>query len=118
MKNLKLFNIILVMALSFFASATFAKSQPLLDQTHLEAGIKCASCHGKAEQREAVTMMKCVKCHNTEKLAKKTENFEPTNPHKNRHFGTETDCTNCHKVHEKSVNYCTGCHNRFDFVVP
>ncbi len=118
MKNLTLRNILLSLALSFFASGAMAKSSTLLDQTHAKAGIKCASCHGKAETREAVTMMKCVKCHNTKKLAAKTKNVMPTNPHKNRHFDTETTCSNCHNVHEPSVNYCGSCHLRFDFVIP
>ncbi|WP_434086724.1 cytochrome c3 family protein [Shewanella mesophila] len=51
-------------------------------------------------------------------MAKKTANMQPTNPHKNRHFDTETTCSNCHNVHEKSQNYCEGCHARFNFVVP
>jgi ribosomal protein L37AE/L43A len=117
MKNLTLFNIMLSLVLSVFAGNALAKDT-LLDQTHFAAGVKCASCHGKAETREPVTMLKCVKCHNTTKLAAKTENVKPTNPHKNRHFDTETNCSNCHNVHQKSENYCVGCHPRFDFVVP
>ena len=107
----------LSLVLSVFAGNALAKDT-LLDQTHFAAGVKCASCHGKAETREAVTMLKCVKCHNTTKLAKKTADVKPTNPHKNRHFDTETTCSNCHNVHEKSQNYCEGCHARFNFVVP
>ncbi|WP_144212955.1 cytochrome c3 family protein [Shewanella donghaensis] len=118
MKKLSLRNIMLCLALSVFASGAMAKSSTLLDQTHAAEGLKCASCHGKAQIREAVTMTKCIKCHNTKKLAAKTKDVKPTNPHKNRHFGTETDCANCHKVHQKSENYCSGCHVRFDFVVP
>ncbi|KFZ39182.1 flavodoxin [Shewanella mangrovi] len=118
MKNFKLFNIILAAALTVFAGSTMAKSDTLLDQTHFSKGIKCASCHGDAQPREAVTMMKCVKCHNTEKLAKKTKDMKPTNVHNNRHFGTETDCLSCHKVHQKSENACVSCHPRWDFKVP
>ncbi|MCL1159716.1 cytochrome c3 family protein [Shewanella inventionis] len=118
MKKLTLRNIMLCLALSFFASSTMAETPALLDQTHAAKGLKCASCHGNAEHREAVTMTKCIKCHNTEKLAKKTKDVKPTNPHENRHFGTETDCAKCHNVHKKSENYCGSCHLRFDFVVP
>lgn len=118
MKNLTLLNIILSLVLSVFAGSALANKAVLLDQTHAAAGVKCSSCHGKAETREPVTMLKCVKCHNTTKLAKKTANVKPTNPHKNRHFDTETTCSNCHNVHEKSQNYCEGCHARFNFVVP
>ncbi|MCH1930821.1 cytochrome c3 family protein [Shewanella sp. A25] len=118
MKNL---TIILSLALSLFAGSALAaapaKSTGLLDQTHMAKGLKCTSCH-EGETREAVPMLKCTKCHNTEKLGAKTENLQPTNPHNNRHFSTETDCAKCHHVHQKSENYCEGCHERFNFVVP
>ncbi|MGL4448912.1 MAG: cytochrome c3 family protein [Shewanella sp.] len=113
MKNL---TIMLSLALSLFAGSAFAAEQ-LLDQTHMDKGLKCTSCH-QGDTREAVPMLKCVKCHNTTKLAAKTEDFKPTNPHNNRHFSTETDCAKCHHVHQKSENYCQGCHLTFDFVTP
>ncbi len=115
MKNL---TIVLSLVLSLFAGSAVAKSNTLLDETHANAGVKCASCHGKAETREPVTMVKCIKCHDTKKLADKTKNVKPTNPHNNNHFGTEADCAKCHHVHEKSENYCGSCHLRFDFVTP
>ncbi|MCL1074977.1 cytochrome c3 family protein [Shewanella dokdonensis] len=118
MKNFNLFKMLLAIALTVFAGSSMAKSDVLLDQVHFAKGVKCASCHGNAQPREAVTMMKCVQCHNTEKLAQKTKDLQPTNPHNNRHFGTETNCTNCHHVHQKSENYCVSCHPRFDFIVP
>lgn len=114
MKNL---TIILSLVLSVFAGSALAKDNTLLDQTHAAAGLKCKSCHGM-EERQAVPMDKCVQCHNTKKLAAKTENVKPTNPHKNRHFDTETTCSKCHNVHKESVNYCGSCHQKFDFVVP
>ncbi|MGL4900146.1 MAG: cytochrome c3 family protein, partial [Shewanella sp.] len=76
MKNL---TIMLSLALSLFAGSAFAAEQ-LLDQTHMDKGLKCTSCH-QGDTREAVPMLKCVKCHNTTKLAAKTEDFKPTNPH-------------------------------------
>lgn len=118
MKKLTVFSIMLSALLSVFASAAMAKDNILLDQVHFDKKIKCASCHGTTEPREAVKMVQCIKCHNTKKLAAATKNLKPTNPHDNRHFGTETDCSNCHHVHQKSENYCEGCHQRFDFIVP
>ena len=76
MKNL---TIILALVLGIFAASAIAKDNVLLDQTHAAKGIKCNSCHGTGE-RQAVPMLKCVQCHNTEKLALKTENLKPTNP--------------------------------------
>lgn len=113
-----LFNVILAAALTVFAGSTMAKTATTLDQTHFAKGVKCATCHGTSQPREAVTMVTCIKCHNTKKLAQKTKNLKPTNPHDNRHFGTETDCLHCHHVHKKSENYCATCHQRFDFKIP
>lgn len=114
MKNL---TIMLSLVLSIFAGSALAKDTVLLDQTHAAKGVKCASCHGK-EARQAVPMLKCVQCHNTEKLAAKTADVKPVNPHNNRHFATETDCAKCHHVHQKSENLCVSCHPRFDLVTP
>lgn len=113
----KLTVILLSLVMSVFAGSAMAKSQQL-DEIHFSKGIKCATCHGNAQPREAVTMMKCKQCHNTEKLAKKTKNMKPTNVHNNRHFGTEENCLNCHQVHQKSKNACVSCHPRWDFKVP
>ncbi|QSX34317.1 cytochrome c3 family protein [Shewanella avicenniae] len=118
MKKYPLFNLLLTAVLTVFVGSAMAKGQNLLDETHFDKGIKCASCHGDAQPRQAVNMLTCTKCHNTQSLAKKTKDVKPTNPHENRHFGTETDCSNCHHIHQKSDNYCAGCHARFDFKVP
>ena len=116
MKNV---TIIFSLVLGIFAGSAIAKEKEsvLLDQTHIAKGVKCASCHG-AEERQAVPMLKCVQCHNTKKLAEKTADVKPTNPHKNRHFDTETDCSKCHHIHKKSENYCVSCHQPFNFVTP
>ncbi len=36
------------------------------------------------------------------------ETGEP--PHTSPHYGTELDCTLCHKQHAKNENYCNQCH--------
>ncbi|WOT05772.1 cytochrome c3 family protein [Shewanella youngdeokensis] len=117
MKKLRLHNIILSLALSAFASGVMADDSPLLDETHAAMGMTCNDCH-VSEKREPVKMSVCTECHDTQELADSTKDFKPTNPHDNRHFSTETDCMKCHKQHTKSVNYCSGCHKRFDFVTP
>ncbi|KAA0892195.1 cytochrome c3 family protein [Oryzomonas rubra] len=53
----------------------------------------------------------------TGKLAEKTVNVEPHNPHKSPHYGTMFDCNNCHHRHEKAENFFLKCH-KFDFIVP
>ena len=90
-----------------------------LGKLHTSMGVTCAQCHENATKPEPVTMEKCLSCHgDTQKLAKKTANVKPRNPHDSRHYGTEADCNLCHHQHRKSENFCLPCHQRFDFVVP
>ena len=72
MKKLTLRNIMLCLALSFFASGAMANNNTLLDQTHAAKGLKCASCHGKAENRHFGTETDCLKCHS---VHQKSENY-------------------------------------------
>jgi hypothetical protein len=86
--------------------------------SHQLAGVNCEKCHGKTGKPEALTMEQCVACHgSTEKLAEKTKDVKPTNPHTSPHYGTNLDCNLCHHQHAKSENYCSSCH-KFDFKVP
>ncbi|WP_119969301.1 cytochrome c3 family protein [Shewanella japonica] len=109
-------NILLAMALTVFANGAIAADKSL-GNTHKAAGVECSDCH-ETKPPQAVPMFKCLECHDTKDLAETTKNVMPTNPHENRHFSTETDCTYCHNQHKASENYCGGCHLRFDFVVP
>ncbi|GFO66665.1 hypothetical protein GMLC_02440 [Geomonas limicola] len=100
------------------AHAAEAKGEEL-GKVHAGAGIACAMCHVDAQHPQPVPMEKCLSCHGeTRKLAEKTANVKPRNPHENRHYGTEADCNICHHQHKKSQNFCLPCHERFDFVVP
>lgn len=86
---------------------------------HAEQGVTCAQCHGKGAKKEGVPMRRCTGCHgDTKDLAARTAAVKPTNPHENRHFGTEADCNRCHHEHAKSENLCLPCHQRFGFKVP
>ena len=85
---------------------------------HQLVGVNCVGCHGKAKKQEALAMEKCVSCHGaTDKLAAKTAQVKPENPHTSPHYGTSLDCNLCHHQHAKSENYCSQCHN-FNFKVP
>jgi hypothetical protein len=100
------------------AQAADAKAGEL-GKLHARAGVTCTQCHAEAKKTEPVPMEKCLGCHGeTQKLAAKTANVKPRNPHENRHYGTEADCNLCHHQHKKSENFCLPCHQRFDFVVP
>jgi hypothetical protein len=85
---------------------------------HTLRGIKCVQCHGKMKKPEPVEMSQCVSCHGeTAKLAEKTANVKPQNPHQSPHYGTDADCNLCHHQHSKSENFCSQCHS-FNFIVP
>jgi len=85
---------------------------------HMLADVNCVKCHGKTKKPEALTMEQCVACHgSTAKLAEKTKDVKPTNPHTSPHYGTDLDCNLCHHQHAKSENYCAQCH-KFDFKTP
>ncbi|MBI1753786.1 MAG: cytochrome c3 family protein [Acidobacteria bacterium] len=85
---------------------------------HADKGITCAQCHGRAAKKELVPMQQCLSCHgDTKELAARTAKVKPTNPHENRHFGTEADCNRCHHEHAVSENLCLPCH-KFHFKVP
>ena len=84
---------------------------------HLAAGMKCESCHGPDKKIETPDMNQCVKCHDPKKLAEKTKNVKPTNPHDSPHYHQNLECTLCHVGHEKSEIYCNQCH-KFNFKMP
>ncbi len=121
-KTLHMPKFLFAMALTIFlgasmASAVMAADQQL-DALHAGSDVTCDDCHAGSDQRDAVPMIKCLECHDTAALAEETADLKPTNPHKNRHYSTETDCNLCHHQHEKSENFCLPCHVRFDFKVP
>lgn len=127
MKTNTLHKLLFVTACALFLGSTFAsgiyaataeRHVVPLDEFHASVDVTCADCHGDDKKREAVPMVKCLECHDTQDLADKTANTTPTNPHKNRHYSTEADCNLCHHQHKKSENFCLPCHGRFDFVVP
>ncbi len=111
--------LVFALALALVLGGAFAGSAlAQLDQSHASAGVSCADCHGDQAQREPVAMLKCLECHDTKDVAEATAELKPTNPHNNRHYGTETNCNYCHHQHQKSENFCTPCHLRFTFDVP
>ncbi len=100
------------------ATSALAADAVQLDQFHAQQGVTCNDCHGDQAERQPVAMIKCLECHDTADVAEATAELKPTNPHNNRHYGTETNCNYCHHQHQKSENFCTPCHLRFTFDVP
>ncbi|MCE5273602.1 MAG: cytochrome c3 family protein, partial [Deltaproteobacteria bacterium] len=96
---------------------TLAGKLPLSHQ-HQLAGVNCEKCHGKTKKPENVKMKVCVDCHGSpDKLAEKTAQVKPANPHNSPHYGPSADCTLCHHQHKKSEDYCAQCH-QFNFKLP
>ena len=111
--------LVIFMATGAWAQDTLKQQGPL-GALHEKEDVKCARCHGKNEKSVPVPQERCLTCHidgDSRKLAASTAKVKPLNPHENRHYGTEADCGLCHRQHEKSVNFCLDCHNRFDFKV-
>lgn len=84
---------------------------------HQLGGVGCPQCHGNATKPTEVAAEKCMSCHDTAKLAEKTQDVKPKNPHLSPHYGKDADCNLCHHQHAKSENYCVQCH-KFEFKVP
>ena len=107
-------------AIPAFAQDTLNKPDGALGKVHAAEGYKCTKCHTTAKKTDPVPQETCLSCHgdgDSKKLAAITAKVKPVNPHENRHYGTEADCSLCHRVHEKPVNYCADCHPRFDLKV-
>jgi hypothetical protein len=108
------------LALAVQAQDKLNKPDGPLGKLHAAEKVKCVKCHETANKTDPVRMDTCLGCHgdgDSKALAALTTKVKPLNPHENRHYGTEAECSLCHRVHEKSVNYCLDCHNRFDFKV-
>ncbi len=102
--------------LGFFVTAQAAGGAWLADR-HVKAGMKCESCHGPDKKIELPEKQQCAACHDAAKIAEKTKNVKPNNPHNSPHYHLDLECTLCHVAHEKPEVYCNQCH-KFEFKVP
>lgn len=89
----------------------YQPNQSSLVQTHWEHDVTCQACHGNSgdEIVEPAHDDTCTGCHPMETIRNETAEYKP-NPHDDPH-GRAQDCGSCHKVHEPSVNGCSGCHS-------
>lgn len=87
-----------------------------LADRHQARGANCAACHRENPPKDIASSEACITCHgNMGKVAAKTVNAKPLNPH-DSHLG-EIACDQCHKGHKASVNACAQCHP-FELKVP
>lgn len=91
------------------AEGFYQPDQSSLVRTHWENNVTCESCHGSPEGdiEEPAPDDSCTDCHPMDTIRNQTAEFDP-NPQDDPH-GRAQDCGSCHKVHEPSVNGCTGC---------
>lgn len=115
---------LLGIAILFLVSvAVFAappqKTDDVLAQKHLQAGITCNQCHSagvpaqstsKDKIPQIATAEACLKCHGSYKqLGEKTKDYSThLNPHVS-HYG-DLECYQCHRVHQTSEMFCSSCH--------
>lgn len=85
--------------------------QSALSNTHWENDVTCETCHDspRDEIQAPPPDGTCTDCHSMETIRNQTAEFTP-NPHDDPH-GRAQDCSSCHRVHEPSVNGCSGCHS-------
>lgn len=88
-----------------------------LADRHVARGMTCETCHTADKKLKMVGDNEiCVSCHGDyPEMIKKTEGRYEVNPHA-QHDGL-LPCTECHKGHKASVNYCGDCHN-YTYKVP
>lgn len=105
-------------------SGTMAFAADSTPAGHIARGMKCTACHvdakGGALKAANTDYGVCATCHGDyNAMIKKTDakykNSGQPNPHA-QHDGA-LPCTECHKGHKASVNYCAQCHS-FVYKVP
>lgn len=73
-------------------------------------GNSCEECHGVQNPDKPADDQGCLECHDSgQHVAQLTAGLE-YNPHDSPHYGTEVDCTACHREHSPSEVMCYECH--------
>lgn len=94
--------------------------------THQKQGVTCINCHGTNVPVAKAPVSACLQCHANSKDgryvgtgAKKYAFDGHTTKQINPHVAHLVDlpCTECHKTHVASVNYCNNCHLFSDMAV-
>ena len=106
----------------FASNCVMAAEGGMLADRHASRGMSCDSCHETAQGGGVKAFGEygiCAACHGDyQKMIDKTDRLfkdsgQP-NPHA-QHDGA-LPCTECHKGHQKGVNYCGQCHS-FSYTV-
>lgn len=94
------------------------KSGDFLGKAHGDLGMECKDCHIKGlpksvndAENEKIGSELCIKCHEFEDINKKVIFKYKGNevlPHSEH--TSESNCTDCHRMHEESIMICAECH--------
>lgn len=110
-------NLLFIAVLALSAGSVCAAPAGIADG-HGKAGVACEVCHGPDKAKPAEpTIETCTQCHALGALVAKTKDVKPQNPHVSPHYQDKLECTNCHRGHEASEDFCSQCHS-FGFKVP
>lgn len=109
--------LLLLTVISYGHAAEPAQPLSPLGQFHVQHGVTCTNCHNTAQPTAAAPASACLTCHagadGHYDGTQRTYTFDggvkvAANPHQS-HL-VDLPCTECHKVHVASVNYCNQCH--------
>ena len=119
---------VLVLIIPLAVSLYAVDAKPMVSaaaKAHQQHGVTCINCHNTANPAVKAPASSCVKCHSTsegkyqgvgvKKYAFDGDTTKEFNPH--RSHLVELPCTECHRTHAASVNYCSKCHLFKDMVV-
>ncbi len=119
---MKKLSLISAVAMLFLISQPALAQQSEMAKKHDSAGVTCMQCHNQ-EIPTAALEINCTSCHGApEAVAKLTaEKYKQYyNPHDPLHYGTYSECANCHRQHKESRLECnnSNCHKEFKYRVP
>ena len=86
--------------------------------TSVKHKLDCTMCHQNGFK--PVETKQCLACHADVQKGEAIAADGKANPHVSIHYLPESgDCSNCHREHAKSQNYCQACHaDGLGFKVP
>ena len=97
--------VVIAMA-ALFSAGAFAANVTM--PTTAKHKLDCTMCHQNGFK--PVETDKCLACHADVLKGEAISADGKANPHVSIHYMPESvDCSNCHREHTKSQNYCSAC---------
>ena len=107
--------VVIAMA-ALFSAGVYAADMKM--RTCVKHKLVCTLCHQNGFK--PVETKQCLACHADVQKGEAIAADGKANPHVSIHYMPESvDCSNCHREHAKSQNYCQACHaDGLGFKVP